>query len=310
MSQAPFPVNPELTAVAVKYRNTRFIADMVSPRLPVGVQSFKYWTHKMEEAFNIRDTRVGRRSKPNEVEFTATETTASTVDYGLDDPIPQNDIDNAPAGHDPVLRAVEGVTDLIMLDRERRVASLLFASGTYASGNQTTLSGTSQWSDYVNSDPIGAIAGAIDTPVMRPNVGVIGRAAYTKLRGHPKIVKAVLGNAGDAGLVSAAAIAALFELDDLLVGEGFFNSAKRGQTASMSRVWGKHMALIYRDPNMDPAGNRASFCWTAQWRDRIAGALPDSNISMRGGQRVRVGESVKEIVSAPDLGFFLQNVVA
>lgn len=31
---------------------------------------------------------------------------------------------------------------------------------------------------------------------------------------------------------------------------------------------------------------------------------------MRGGTRVRVGESVKEVISAADLGYFIENAVA
>jgi hypothetical protein len=75
-------------------------------------------------------------------------------------------------------------------------------------------------------------------------------------------------------------------------------------------VWGKHLAVIYLDRNADAAGNRASFCWTAEWGSRIAGAMPDTKIGLRGGQRVRVGESVAEVISANDLGYFMQNVVA
>lgn len=310
MALAPFPVQPELTAVAVRYRNARFIADSVSPRLLVGSQTFKYWRHTLGDDFSIPDTRVGRRGRPAEIEFSATEVSASTVDYGLDDPVPQADIENAPANHDPLMRATEGVTDLILLDRERRVANQVFASATYASTNRTTLSGTSQWSDFTNSDPIDAIGAAIDVPVIRPNVGVIGRAAFSKLRAHPKIVKAVQGNSGDAGRATAQQIADLFELEELLVGEAWVNSAKRGQSASLARVWGKHMALIFRDAQANASGNRASFAWTAQWGTRIAGAIPDSNIGLRGGQRVRVGESVSEVISANDLGYLMINVVA
>jgi hypothetical protein len=309
MAVAPFPVQPELTAVAVRYRNPRLIADLVSPRLPVGAQTFKYWKHTLGEDFTIPDTRVGRRGRPAEVEFNATEVSASTLDYGLDDPIPQQDIANAPPGHDPLMRAVEGVTDLIALDREQRVATQVFALGTYASTNRATLSGSSQWSD-VTSKPITAISDALDVPVIRPNVGVIGRAAFTKLRSHPDIVKAVQGNSGDAGRATARQIADLFELEELFVGEGFVNTAKKGQAVSLSRVWGKHMALIYQDRNADARGNRASFAWTAEWGTRIAGAVPDRDIGLRGGQRVRVGESVAEVISANDLGYFFQNAVA
>lgn len=86
---APFPIQPELTAIAIAYRNQSLIADEVLPRVPVGKQDFKYLKHAMAEGFTLPDTKVGRRSKPNDVEFSATEITASTEDFGLDDPVPR-----------------------------------------------------------------------------------------------------------------------------------------------------------------------------------------------------------------------------
>jgi hypothetical protein len=141
MANAPFPIQPALTAVAIRYGNSSYIADSVAPRLPVATQEFKYLKHVLADGFTLPDTRVGRKSQPNEVEFSATEETASTEDYGLEDPIPQADINNAPANYDPLARATEGVMDLIMLDREKRVADVIFAAGTYATANKTTLSG-------------------------------------------------------------------------------------------------------------------------------------------------------------------------
>lgn len=74
MANAPFPVQPYLTAIAIAYRNPVLIADEVLPRVPVGVQDFKYLKHNLADGFTIPDTKVGRRGKPNEVEFQATET--------------------------------------------------------------------------------------------------------------------------------------------------------------------------------------------------------------------------------------------
>ncbi len=306
MPNAPFPIDPQLTAIAIAYRNRRLIADEVLPRMPVGKQEFKWWQYSLGEGFTVPDTRVGRRGRPSEVTFSATEQTSSTEDYGLEDPIPQNDIDNAPPNHDPVARSVEGLTDLILLDREQRTASLVFDATQYT--NKVTLSGTSQWNDFANSDPIADIMTALDTPVLRPNVMVIGRPAFSVLVRHPKIVKAVLGNAGDSGIARSRDIAELFELDDVLVGEGWINTAKKGQTASLARVWGKHCALIYRDVQAARRGG-VTFGFTAQFGQRIAGATPDKNIGLRGGQRVRVGESVKEVICAPDAAYFIQDAV-
>ena len=316
MSSAPFPITPEMTAIALAYKNTKLIADDVLPRIPVGTQEFKYASYTKSEQFSVPDTKVGRKSAPNEVEFTATEVTSKCDDYGLDDPVPQEDIINANnvaaitgRNYDPLGRATEGLTNLIMLAREQRAANLVFTAANYAAANQVTLSGTSQWSDFVNSNPISDLMNGIDVPIFRPNIMVLGRAAFTKLCQHPKIVKAVLGNAGDSGVARRADIAAMLELDEVLVGEGWVNTAKRGQTPTLVRVWGKHAALLYRDKTADTMGG-TTFGYTAQWGSRIAGANPDGNIGLRGGQRVRVGESVKELLIANDLGYFIQNAVA
>lgn len=309
MGNAPFPITPELVAITIAYRNAKLIADSVLPRVTVGKQEFKYWKYSLADGFTIPDTKVGRKSKPNEVEFSATETPDSTEDFGLDDPIPQADIDNAPPKHDPVGKAVEQLTNLILLDREVRTANKVFDVNNYGSNNKVTLSGASQFNDFTNSDPIKTIMDTLDACIMRPNVMVIGRAVFSTLARHPKIVKAVLGNAGDSGIARRQDIAELFELEEVLVGEAWLNTAKKGQPVSLARAWGKHISLIYRDLTADTRGG-TTYGYTAQWGSRIAGANPDSNIGLRGGQRVRVGESVKEVICANDLGYFIQNAIA
>jgi hypothetical protein len=306
MSNAPFPIQPELTAVAIAVMNKEFIADKVMPEVRVGKQEFKYLTHTTSEHFTIPDTKVGRKSAPNQVEFTATETDSSTKDYGLDDPVPQADIDNAPANYNPLASSVEKLTNLILLDREQRTAGVVFNASNHNSS--VTLSGTSQWTDTTNSTPISDIQTGLDTPIIRPNIMVIGQAAWSALRKHPSIVKATNRNSGDAGLAARQAVAELFELDEVIVGRAFYNSAKKGQTASYSRLWGKHCALLHRAPN--PNTENGGWGFTARWGTRIAGATPDKNIGLRGGQLVRVGESLREVVSSTLSSYYLASVAA
>lgn len=310
MSNFPFPVDPVMTAIAVAFSNKRLIADEVLPRVPVGKKEFKYLKHTLAENFTIPNTRVGRKSKPNTVEFSATEETDSCVDYGLDDPIPQEDINNAPANYSPVNRSVEGLMDLILLDREVRAANLVFDATKYNAANKIALAGGDQFSDFIASDPIGVIMDALDGMIMRANVAVFGRAVFSALARHPKIVKAVHGNSGDSGIATRRQIAELFELEDVLVGEAFLNTAKKGETTALSRAWGKHAALIYRDRMIGPTGGRIAFGFTAEHGSRVAGSAPDRNIGLRGGQIVRVGETVKEVITSDRLGYFIQNAVA
>lgn len=306
---APFVIQPDLTAIALEYKNRAFIADAVLPRATVAKQDFKYFQFTKDEPYTIPDTKVGRRSPPNQVERTAAEATASTVDYALDDSVPMEDIENAPPYFDPRARAAEYISGLIALDREQRVSAAVFAAANYAAANKSTLSGTSQWSDFANSNPVDAILNAVDACLVRPNIMVLGRAVYTKLITHPKILSATFGPGGTSGLANQQKLADIFDMQAVYVGEAFYNTAKKGQTAAFARLWGKHAALLVQ-PGSPSAGTDLTFGWTAQFGSRIAGSFEDRDIGMRGGIRVRVGESLKEVLTASDAGYFFENAVA
>ena len=309
MAKAPFPIIPELMAVAIAYRNRAMIADLVLPRVtPVGKEEFKYLVHGLAQGFTIPDTKVGRRGKPNQVEFTAEERDGSTTDYGLEDSIPNVDIANAPPGIDPRATSVEYIMNLLALDREVRVAGLVFNPATYPTGNKLALSGTSQFSNNA-SDPIGVITDALDACVVRPNTMVIGRPAFSVLARHPQIVSACLRNPGEAGIARRKDIADLLELDEVIVGEALVNTARRGQTATLTRTWGKHISLIYRNRQAAPQRD-VTFGMTVPFGQPVAGAWEDKDIGLRGGTKVRAGESVCELITCPDAAYFLQNVAA
>jgi hypothetical protein len=322
MAQAPFVVQPRLTAITLAYRNQAFIADSVLRRVPVESSSFKWTQYNLADGFTIPDTRVGRKSQVNRIDWSGTEQTSSTSDYGLEDAIPYSDVNNARAAQaaqgvmpvDPEARSTELLTDLVALDREKRVADLVFALNTYPAANRTTLAGAAQWSD-ASSDPVAAILDALDSCVIRPNVAIFGQATWSKLRRHPKVTAAIYpggGNAGTAGSpVARQAIADLFELEEVLIGQSWYNSAKPGQTATLTRLWGKHAAFIYRAPQIISPQGTVTFGFTAEFGQRVSGTIEnDPSIGLRGGTVVRVGESVKEVIAANDAAYFFQNAVA
>ncbi len=313
MAVAPFPIQPELTAIAIAYRNEEYIADRVFPRVPVGVKTFKYLKYALADRFTIPNTLVGRKGAPNEVEFSATETEATAADYGLDDPIPQDDIDqaaNTPGAIDPLGDAAEGIMDLVLLDREKRSADLAFDDTQFATANKITLAANDRWDVvHADSDPVSDIMTGIDAVVMRPNIMVIGQKPWRFLRSHTKIAAAIFKSGTTAAIATREQVAALFELDEIIVGRAWVNTAKKGQAVTTSRVWGNHCALIRRDSKANTRKG-VTFGFTAQYGGRVAGAMPDAKIGLRGGQRVRAGETVKEIITANDLGYFLKTVTS
>lgn len=317
MPRYPFPINEQYTAVAIAYKNTALIADMVLPPTPVGNREFVYLRHNKDEGFTVPDTRVGRRGTPNQISFGATELTDRTEDYALEDPIPYDDVEAAKSSNiagltDPVGKSVEYLTNLLELDKEIRVANVVFNPLTYPIANRILLSGTSQFSDYTNSNPLNALLGYLDIPLMRPNMMTIGQDVWRIIRQHPRIVEAVKGTGSGVnaqGTIARDQLAQLLEIDEVLVGQGWVNTAKRGLPATYQRVWGKSIALQYRDL-LAGAQRGTTFGFNAMWGNRIAGQIDDPDIGMRGGVKNRVGFSCKEVISAPDLGFFVQSAVA
>ena len=301
----PFPVDPELTQISMAYRNRMMIADSVLPIVPVGKRSFKYTVYSKDERFTVPDTLVGRKSRVNEVEFGTGEETASVRDYGLEDPIPQSDIDEAPSNYNPVEHAVEAIQDLLALDREVRVANMIMNASNYAAGNKTTL--TKAWTDPT-SDAIGDIHAAQDAVAfMDVNVMTLGKADWRILSTHPQIVKAVNKNSGDTGIVTRQQVADLFELEEILIGASRVNTAKKGQTASLQRAWTGGVQLQYRAQNIN-SRNGLTFGFSGEHGDRMSGQWEDKNIGLHGGQRVRYGMSIVELITAADLGYLIKGI--
>lgn len=306
---APYSINAAvIRAIVIAYSNPKMIADAVMPRVPVGQQDFKYMRQNLVDQFTVPETRVGRKSSPNQVESTGDLVSASVFEYGLDEIVPVSDINNAAEDVDPIANAAEYVMKLVMLDREVRVAGAVFNPTNH--NNKTTLAGTSQWSDYANSDPISALLASLDVPIMRPNMMTIGRAAWTKLILHPKTIDYVNGKGGTSGGVTRQQLADALELEEIQVGEAFVNTAKKGQAASFQRAWGKHCALTYREV---PTETTRSTTWgfTPQCGERISDTIFSKDYGgLEGGYKTRAGERVAEVVSAPDLSYFFQNVIA
>lgn len=311
----PFQPAPQYTAIALAYSNRAMIADQVLPRLAVTQREFKWDQHNKADLFQVPSTLVGRKGSPNEVEFSAEEKTSSVLDYGLDDVVPFEDIAAASGkpGMDPLGKAVEGVTNLIMLDREVRTADLVFGEATYPVGNKLELSGaTDKWNAYTetNSDPVADILTAKEAALMPYNTCVMGEDVWFALRRHPKLLAAYFPvNASGGGILSLQQFQELFEFEQVLIGRAMKATNKPGQNLVLSKVWNDSFAMMHQNPLASLRGNGITFGATAEYGTRFAGTMDEPKTGLRGSTRVRVGEMVKELITAPDTGYLLWNVL-
>ncbi|WP_198086643.1 hypothetical protein [Variovorax sp. E3] len=313
----PFVIVPSLSAIAIAYTQGNLIADKVLPRVPVYTEQFNHQKYALGEAFAAPDTLVGRKSAPNQITWGSEMVPASVQDHALDTPVPNADVNaynlakQSGTGYvgqaDPLSRATKLVMQSVQNRREKRTADLVFNKNSYNVNNRETLV-SGFWDDYANSDPLVQIDEYFDGMVMRPSIAVFGRRVASKLRRHPKICKAVFGNNTDAGKVPLQALADEIGVEEILVGDAWINTAAPGQPANLVRVWGNHAAFLARNKEADTQFG-VTFGYTAQFGDQVAGTIEDPDVGMRGGQRVRAGESVRELVVANDMGFFVENAI-
>ncbi|KPD10869.1 hypothetical protein [Phaeobacter sp. 11ANDIMAR09] len=319
----PFQSDAALTAIAIGYKNPEAsrIADEVMPRQTVPTEKFGWTEYPVEEAFNVPDARVGRKGRVNQLEFGGKTRTAEVEDFGLDAPVPFSDIRSAAAArkaglskHDPEGHAVEMISETVENIREVRVARTVHNAANYATGRKTTLSGSDQFSNYADSDPIGVIKTGLENVFIMPaNTMVMGRKVWGKISSHPKIVNAVKGNLTSEGIVTRQQFLELFAgegIKRLLIGDAFFNAAKPGQAANLQRAWGNHISLLHINKQVNTEGGGVTWGLTAEFGGKVAGRIEDPDIGLEGGYRIRRGERVKELIVAKDVGYFIQNAVA
>ena len=316
LASGPFETQTRLTQIAMAVPVEGMIADMVCPRVRTAYK-FTYFKHTTADRLTIPDVRASRAGELNEAEFGGTDETDSTAGYGLIAPVPHRDIEEARAQQvpfDPLANATTMLASLVKLGREKRVVDLVFGALNYAAGMQATLAGDMQWS-HKDSDPLAAIMDAMDSFLVRPNMLVLGRPVWTKLRRHPKIVEAVkatgAGGITASGVVGRQAVADLFEIGEILVGETWANMAAKGQAPDYARLWGKHAALLHIEKSLAGGGDqRPTFCFTADAMPMMTGTYdaPGRGVGT-GSTVVKVSEECKELSSWQDVGYFFQNAV-
>ncbi|MEM5546992.1 capsid protein [Pseudoalteromonas fuliginea] len=303
----PFTPDVEQTAIAIAYTNKKLIADNLAPYSSVGKRSFEWTEYNKGDKFTLPDTKIGRKSSPNQVEFGVTEKESSVVDYGLSDVIPNDDQNNAPANYNPRTHAAESLADLVLLGREVRVAELYNTAANFGKTENLSAQGF-KFLDDPTLDILPFFLEMLDEPLMRPNAMTMSQTVSTKLRTHPNIVKAYNGTSGDKGLVPWSWIKEQLEIDHINVGQARLNTAKKGKELTLKRAFADNLSFTYHDPLASFQNKRMTFALTARYGSRVS-SNRDVAAGLNGGVEVMVGEAVKEIVLAKDCGILLTNVL-
>jgi len=251
-----------LNNVSVGYRNDDYFGERLFPVTSVRKQSGRYWVFGKEKFKQYETVRPARAEAREIAPWSLSNSPYFCDDHSLKDAISDEELANS-EGTDLEVNTVENLTDAILLDFEIRVMNVMLGANTPVPN--TTLSGTSQWSDFVNSDPIGAVEvqkTVIKQAIaMTPNTLAVSYPVYSTLRQHPRIIDRF--KYAQVGLLQADHLKSAFDVDNFWVLGAEYDTSNEGQSPALSFVWGKHAILGYVPP--EPRLREPALGYTFRW---------------------------------------------
>jgi len=251
-------IDQVLTNISIQYRNAAYVGTQIMPVVPVKKKSDIYYIYDSKaDRFRIPLTLRAPKAESRTVDWKVTTDGYVCDEHALNDLIDDIERDNADKPLNLEVDTVEFLTDIVTLGLEMRIKTMLEASLT---ANAPSV----EWGTYETSDPIADIEtgkNAIHAVIFRePNVLLLGKAVYDKLKHHPKILELI--KYSQKGVLTSELMASLFGVEKVIVGNAGYNTAKEGKTAVLSYLWGKNAILAYVEPK--PGIKKFSLGYTFQ----------------------------------------------
>jgi hypothetical protein len=324
-SRSDVHVDRPLTNVSLAFlqQADNFVADRVFPVVPVSKQSDKYYTYD-RGMFN-RDEMEKRAPGAESAGATYT---LSTDSYSADVWALHKDVaDQVRSNADDAIQldreATEFLTHKALIRKERNWATEFFTTSKWTTdfaGVDSASPGAGEFGrwDRADATPIEDIRlgrrTVHESCGFRPNKLVLGRPVYDALLDHPDIVGRLdRGQTTGPAMVLRQNLAALFELDEILVMDAIYNTAAEGATNSHSFIGGKNALLVYAAPS--PGLMVPSAGYTFSWTGLLgAGALGTRMKRIRmehlESDRLEIEMSFDHKLVAADLGYFFSAAVS
>lgn len=314
-------VDQVLTNFSIAYLQStdEFVAGKVFPTITVNKQSDKY--AKFKKGFAMKDA-MQKRAPGTESSGGGWEYETDT--YFCDVYAHHKDIDNQTKANADSWASLdkatsEYLTRIKLIRREKDFVNKYFKTGVWTldldgvtSGEDNTTT-VRKWSDPT-STPIEDVRKlrrrAHLASTVRPNTMTLGRAVYDTLVDHPDILSRIKTTSADKpAQVNRMILAALFEVDEILIMDAIEDTAEEGQTASFAYIGGDHCLLSYRPPT--PTLMSMMSGATIEWK---GDNLFTPGISSWWEQKIKswryeIEDAWVQKLIAADAGAFIESVI-
>lgn len=262
--------------------------------------------------------KVGKSKAPR-IEFEYTWNEFTIQPYHDSTFIEEDEINEANAiGIDEVTDRTNGIQDILNLKMNKDLQTLMVTTANWSNNNSVT----AVWTDKTNGDPEldvrkgNRIIQTASNGLFRANTMVLSQRAFDEMMTCTKILNKFQYNLSDMkGAVDA--IKSFFEIDQIFVVPTAENTAKMGQSKSMSDIWSTSAWIGYIEPM--PARNKPSAIYPVSLAGKegnefglristvkkLNGDMFDDTTS---GVLVKAEVYTEFVVAAPDLGYVLTGI--
>lgn len=257
-------VSPLLTDVFVGYSNSSYIAGQLFPTVTVDKETGLYFVRDKENLRAPADARRGEFSRSNRVTNLLSQATYTLEEKSLETPISERVMKNYSNPFDPKKNATMLVADKLMLDKEKDLYTSILAVASGAN----TIDASNGWST-ISTDIVGQIRTGrnyIQTSTgKKANTCVISKLSLDSLLKNTAFLDSIKYTQVVNEQALRTAIAAYFDVQNVLIADSIENTAKEGQTDVTAYVWSDVCILAYVNPT--PSIEQTSAGYHIQLRD-------------------------------------------
>lgn len=243
MAQNRAIIDKLLTNVSSMFVPTGYISEMLLPFVGVTQKTGKLAKYGLSH-LRIESSYTGGRGAYRRVEPIVRSNTGYEIEgHGLEGLVTADDYRNVEVPYDAEADETVGLTAHLWLEKEKVLADTL-ADTAVITQNQT-LSGTSQFSDYDNSDPLGVAKTA--RAAVRAGCGKAPDTVWMTwtvadtLAYHPQLLDFLGFKEARPGGLTYPELAKALGVQKVLIADVMYNSANEGAADSLADVWGKHV---------------------------------------------------------------------
>lgn len=303
-------VDALMSEFSVRFSNEMYIGTALMPEIQVDKQSNFYGVWNLRDQLAYPDDTIGPRGDVKQLASNVDLTNSYFAgEYGLEEYVDLSTIDNADAPLQPLMHATFKANDGILWNQERRIIDVMTATGNYGS-NYLSIPVTSEWNSAGGGNPVlniqTAVASVLPGPGPTRKLGFCSFPVYQALARHPQIRD--LHKYTNAGLMPPTYLAQLFDLDALLVGKAWKDSANPGQTISLNRLWPNVFGVV--NVMTAPMKDSYSFGSTFRWGPKFSEVRFERNRGRRGGYVTKTSVAYVPKVTAAYAGYLLTNCLA